>query len=150
MGAQAITFLASKSLNRRLPTPRAPLQCFAPSASGARGALGKPHGVTFPPRADTQSSQRAGLGWAPHTEQVVYLYTPNRVSRAQLRKIYCRRAESCAFACVGHSTRAHCGARFELEGRGVCRQLAPTCRSGHASWAGPGRRSRTFIFMHFT
>ena len=40
---------------------------------------------------------RKGPGWAglgTPLRNLVYLYTPNRVSRAQLRKIYCRRAES--------------------------------------------------------
>ena len=72
--------------------PRAPLQCFAPSGSGARGALGEPHGVNVP-----LALTRKGLGWAglgTPLRNLVYLYTPNRVSRAQLRKIYCGRAES--------------------------------------------------------
>ena len=56
-----------------ISAPRAPLQCFAPSVSGARGALGKPHGVTFPPRADTQSSQRARLGWARTPKYLIYI-----------------------------------------------------------------------------
>jgi len=117
---------------KRLRCPRSARR--APTRNGA-------------PRADTQ---RAGLGWAHTPKYLVYLYTPDGVSRAQLRKIYCRRAESCAFTCVGHSTRAHCGAAFELKRRGVCRQLAPTCRSGHPSLAGPERRSTTLLFMHFT
>ena len=56
-----------------ISAPRAPLQCFAPSASGARGALGEPYGVTLPPRADTQSSQRAGLGWARTPKYLIYI-----------------------------------------------------------------------------
>ena len=128
----------------RPPRPLTMFRTRAWSARCKRGALGEPR------CAPCAHTQRAGLGWAHTPKYLVYLYTPDGVSRAQLRKIYCRRAESCAFTCVGHSTRAHCGATFELKRRGLCHQLAPTCRSGHPSWAGPERRSTTLLFMHFT